>query len=85
MDGTRQAIDQLLIVPHPQARGEGMEAVYLGTSQIADLLPGVDRCQVHWLHLPWHAKGAFVHYGSREEAIAAIRLWVSGLDIVPWD
>lgn len=82
MRGDRPAIEQLRFVPHPSGNAGDTELALLDGKELATI---TGRGQIQWLYLKWSDPAAWQQFASREKAYTAIREWVSGLDIVPWE
>jgi hypothetical protein len=82
MRGDKTAIEQLQIVRHPGGNAGDAELALLGGEELA-VISGSG--QIQWLYLDWKRPDAWQACESREMAHAVVKLWVSGLDVVPWD
>ena len=85
MRGDIQAIDQLTIGPNPLAGTCGVEWAQLDGKESAQFGHCPARWAVRWLWMDWRERGSTTIYPTRDAAIEAMRLWVTGLDIVPLD
>lgn len=82
MRGDKQAIEQLTYGPIDMG---GTWGAWLDGEQFAQMGGCPAGYAVRWLWLDWREKGSTTIHADRDAAIEFIRLWVSGLDIVPLD